>query len=92
MMERIGFFCVLLCGSVHMISNATSTLRTPSTESSSVTNEGADKSAPTSTTSSNNKNEEKATSALQTPSTESSSVTNEGAEEEWSALIEGFLV
>ncbi|XP_037398493.1 cell wall protein DAN4-like isoform X3 [Pygocentrus nattereri] len=80
MMERIGFFCLLLCGSIHMISNATSTLETPSTKSSSITNEGADKSAPTSNASSNNKNEEKATSTLQTPSTESINITNEGAE------------
>ncbi|KAL7868557.1 hypothetical protein SRHO_G00099410 [Serrasalmus rhombeus] len=60
---------------------ATSTLRTPSTESSSVTNEGAATSTlqTPSTESSSVTNEGAATSALQTPSTESSSVTNEGA-------------
>ncbi|XP_017541879.1 mucin-5AC-like isoform X2 [Pygocentrus nattereri] len=58
----------------------TSALQTPSNESINITSEGTDKSAPTSTTSSNNKNEEKATSTLQTPSNESINITNEEAD------------
>ncbi|KAL6473462.1 hypothetical protein MHYP_G00170230 [Metynnis hypsauchen] len=60
MMERIGFFCLLLCGSVRMISNETSTIQTPSTDSINIIPEGAETSGlqPKSNASSNSEEEE----------------------------------